>query len=64
MSARHLHLVPTPVDPAEVYRRCAPLADADLTDLDDAVYAELVAELQAALLVAERAERLAERLRP
>jgi hypothetical protein len=55
----HLHLVPTPIDPAEVYRRCAPLADADLTDAE---YAGLVAELRAALLVAERAERLAERL--
>jgi hypothetical protein len=51
----HLHLVPTPVDPAEVYRRCAPLADADLTDAE---YAGLVAEVQAALLVVvERAER-------
>jgi hypothetical protein len=45
-----LHLVPTPVDPAEVYRRCAPLADADL---DADVYAGLVAEVRAALLVAE-----------
>jgi len=42
---RHLRLVPTPVDPAEVYRRCAPLADAegDLT----AVIAEVRAALRA-----------------